>query len=304
MLSRKGVTIAILSILAMLLSACGGDGADSTTTSATDETTTSDASQATTTTESGGEAPCEPAYEVETVSEGILTVVPYEFLPYASVEGDELGGVDGLVITEIAERLCLDLEILTLPAASALEAVETSRADLVLGGWYITEERGEQFGQTSPVYFDFVGMVSREEDGFSTLEDIADAQIAVVQGALFVEDLQELFGEENVTLYQTPDAAVNDVEIGRADVFLGGSGEGGQIVSQKEGLVINQIEPDPALPASTTVNAVNYPHALDAQILRDALNSLIEDLRGDGTVQAALEEYGLSNPANFEVPAS
>ena len=77
---------------------------------------------------------CTPAHEFETVSEGFLTVVPYEFMPYASVEGDKLIGVDGEVVTEIAKRECLQIKIMQLPAASALESVATGRSDLVMGG--------------------------------------------------------------------------------------------------------------------------------------------------------------------------
>lgn len=246
------------------------------------------------------EESCVPANTFETVKEGVLTVVPYEFLPYAAIENDQIIGVDGEIVTHIAAMECLTIEILPLPAASALEALDTDRADLTLGGWYKTEERGESYGQTDPAWYDFVSMVSKKENGYDTLDSVEGKKIGMVQGSLWVEQSQQLFGVDNVAVYQTPDAAIADVENGRIDVAFVGSGEGSHISAQKESLIVKRMTPDPRLPASEDINGVNYPHKKSNTALTDALNADIATLRGDGTVEEILANWGFTDPQNFQ----
>lgn len=245
---------------------------------------------------------CEPANEFPTVNEGALTVVPYEFLPYAGVDEstNELVGVDGEIVSNIAQRECLDLQLLQLPTASALEALTTDRADLVVGGWYWTEERGEEFGQTTPGYYDFISVISKNENAYETIDELDDMTLAMAQGFLWIEEMQELFGEESVNVYQTPDAAINDVNAGRVDAAFVGSGEGAYITSQQDDLVALRIEPDERLAASQEANGVNYPHKKSNTELTDALNENIETFREDGTIEELLQDWDYNDPATFD----
>lgn len=249
----------------------------------------------------GGEvaSDCQPAHEFDTVKPGVLTVVPYEFMPYASVVDDELQGVDGRVIAEIAERECLTISIMQLPAASALESIATNQTDLALGGWYKSPERAEEFGETADVYYDFSALISTEQNDYSTLEDLEGKKIALVQGQSWVDDVTDMYGANNVSVYQTPDAAIAEVQNGRADVAFVGAAEGSAILGKKEGLALNRIEPDDRLFASQEVYAINYPHAKTNTGLGEALTANIEEMRSDGTIQEFLDEYDLTDPEFF-----
>lgn len=242
---------------------------------------------------------CVPAHEFETVKPGVLTVVPYEFMPYASVVDGELQGVDGRVISEFAERECLTISIMQLPAASALESIATNQTDLALGGWYKSPERAEQFGETLDVYYDFSALISAEENSFSKLDDLKDKKIALVQGQSWVDDVIGMYGADNVTVYQTPDAAIAEVQNGRADAAFVGAAEGSVILGKKEGLALNRIEPDDRLFASQEVYAINYPHAKTNTQLGEALDANIEEMRNDGSIEGFLVEYDLTDPDFF-----
>ena len=242
---------------------------------------------------------CVPTHEFETVKPGVLTVVPYEFMPYASVVDGELVGVDGKVISEFEERQCLTVSIMQLPAASALESIATNQTDLALGGWYKSPERAEQFGETLDVYYDFSALISAEENSFSKLDDLKDKKIALVQGQSWVDDVIGMYGADNVTVYQTPDAAIAEVQNGRADAAFVGAAEGSVILGKKEGLALNRIEPDDRLFASQEVYAINYPHAKTNTQLGEALDANIEEMRNDGSIEGFLVEYDLTDPDFF-----
>lgn len=238
---------------------------------------------------------CEPLHAFPTAVPGKLTVVPYEFMPYASVDEQtgELGGIDGEVITKFADLECLELSVLQLPAASALEAVASNQADLVMGGWYITEERGEEFGQTNPVYNEYTTAVSRVDDSLTQISEFEGKQIALMQGQTWIEDFQAQFGAGNISVYQTVDSAIRDVLNGRKDVAIAGSGEASIIINKVDGLVMNVLEKDPDYPAAGVPRQVNYPHQKSNEQLRTALNDVIAQLHADGTVKSILAGFGM-----------
>lgn len=252
--------------------------------------------------EPGAIADCTPAHEFETVEPGVLTVQIVPSLPYIDEDPDGgLTGIDGDIVTEIAALECLDLQVNVVTAPVAISGITGGQADIAAGGWYWTEERGQEVGQTDTIYYDFIGVVSPGGE-ISTVEELLDKRVGVIEGSLFVEELQGLIGAENVSQYSSTAAVIDDIQNGRLDAGLTGSGEGGYIVSQREGsgLALSAIEPDDRFSPSLSAGMVNIPHTKDNTALTDALNAAIATLREDGTVQAVLTEWGLTSPANFE----
>lgn len=56
---------------------------------------------------------------------------------------------------------------------------------------------------------------------------------------------------------------------------------------------------DPKFPSSQAINAETMLHAKSNTTLTEALDETIAQLRQDGTVKAALTEYGLTDPLSF-----
>jgi len=247
---------------------------------------------------------CTPAHTFSTVTDGTLTVAADVSLPYVDVDDStgELGGVDGVVINAIAAMECLTVTNSTIHGSTAIGSVQQGHSDLAAGGWYWTEEHGEVLGQTDPVYYDFTAVVSPSGE-YDSLDDLEGKTVGVTQGSLYVSDLQTALGKDAVKQYETLTEAITDLENGRIDAIIAGSGEAGYQVQQAgsdTGLAVQQIASDSRLAASQDYGKVNFPHTLGNDELTTALNEDIAALRADGTVQDALDQYGLTSPSNFD----
>lgn len=245
-------------------------------------------------------ADCTPKHKFSTVQDGKLTVAFGPALPYIEVKDGKLTGVDGDVLNAIAKLECL--EIVRKPfagSAGAIQTLQSGRADVLAGGWYRTPERAKTLGQTVPVYYDFTAFVSK--DGVDSLDQVKGKKVALEQGTLFAEPIGKVVGTGNVKLFQSADAAFQDIVNGQSAVAVMGSGQAGYRLSQKKDLdlQIKPAKPDPAFPPSESVNEVNFLHKKTNAELTAALDADIEALRADGTVQKSLNAFGLAAPVNF-----
>ena len=92
-------------------------------------------------------AECKPTHTFETLTPGVLTVAAWVFPPYSIPgTGQALGGVDGEIIKQIAARECLTIKASVLDPSAAIQSVVARRADVVIGDWYRTAERGKVLG--------------------------------------------------------------------------------------------------------------------------------------------------------------
>src|SRR5690606_4968368 len=71
---------------------------------------------------------CEPIAEVETIKEGELTVLLSQHPPFISKSGDELQGIEGELVTKIAEDLCLELNASPTSFTAVIEGLQSGRA--------------------------------------------------------------------------------------------------------------------------------------------------------------------------------
>lgn len=231
---------------------------------------------------------CKPAYDVETVEEGVLTIVAPDYPPLFTYEDEELGGVDGEFFTYFAKKACLTTKVEVLPAAGVIEAIRGGRADVAGGGWYITPDRAEIIGQSEPFYTDPPVLVS--EDPSANLDDYQDKTIGTTQGYLWVDDLKEFSGD-NAKLYQSPDAVFSDVLNGRIDVGLMAVAEASFRLSENadSGLKYQIVDPNPAISATEEPPVTNIPFVKDNPGMGEAINAAIGEFRADGGLTKALE---------------
>lgn len=244
---------------------------------------------------STGNTNCTPKHTFSTVEKGVLTVVGGDFLPSVSIDQQTgaVSGADGDIINQVAKTECLKLKASALAASALLGAVQSGRADIALGGWYRTAKRAEVLGLTIALYSDYTAILSKT--GYSTVSDLKGKTVAVVQGTLFVSDLQKALGSDRVKLYQDADAAFQDVALGRADAWVGGVGEAALRLKQRPDykLVQKRFEADPALPWTQSVGEANLPYNKDNKDLGKALNDDLRTLRDNGTLKQIIDKWHL-----------
>ena len=259
---KKPAMAAVGALVAATLTACGGGG-DSAS-------------------EVSGD--CKPAHEgLTTASEGSLTTATYNFPPFTTVSGTEVGGAEGDILSEIAKMECLDLVGQPLDTGSVVTAAQTGRVDLASGNWYCTAERAKVLNLAGPVYGDLLGILSN--DGADTFAQLDGRTVGTVDGYNYNPSLQELYGS-NVKIYPSPTAMYADVKSGRVDAAVDSYGSALHANEQSGNkFKVEVVKADPRVPVSTEPGQVCFPIAKSNDGLLNAINDDIETLRTNGMLE-------------------
>lgn len=241
---------------------------------------------------------CTPVHEFTTVTPGELTVASYDYPPATLIEGDALTGVEGDLLTKIAEMECLTLTVTSSGGAGAvISSVETGRADLGSGSWLRTEERAKIVHLSNPIWAAYQAVVSTSG---ITSDDLKGKRVGSVAGNLWNESLQELLGSDFV-IYQDDEAIYGDLAVGRIDALVAGADSANFRLRDNpiEGATVINVTPNPEVPEFAAIGQIMWPSSLENPDLSEAIDANIETLRADGTIAEILEEYGL-DPASAE----
>lgn len=240
---------------------------------------------------------CKPAHDFPTVSKGVLTIAVTTYPPASFV--DEAGkpkGYDNDILVEFAKRECLDVKIVSVDPAAAIQYVLSGQADTSTGSWYRTAERAKVMSLSAPIYNDQMGYFSK--DGLSKIGDFEGKVVGTVQGYNWITDFKKIFGE-NLKLYPSSVNLQQDLRIGRIDVGIDGYAAGAYAEKQGalEGLKARVGEPDDRVLASINAPQVGYPYSKRATAFGAALDANIAAMHADGTIVKLLGDYGLEASA-------
>lgn len=239
---------------------------------------------------------CTPAHTFPTVTPGTLTVGAYELLPFISVKDGGFAGIDAEIVKEIAKMECLEVKVVALDPAALIQAVIAGQTDMAVGNWYRTAKRAEVVNLSAPNYLDQMGIVSK--DGITKVSEAEGKKVGTVQGYLWTEDVQKVYGD-NATIYPTTVGMAQDLAAGRIDVGF----ESYTVVKEAqktgafEGLEVKVIEGDERIPASQEPGQSNFPHTLGNDAMTAALADDVAALRASGRLAEILVAAGLDASA-------
>ncbi|OIJ15997.1 ABC transporter substrate-binding protein [Anaerobacillus arseniciselenatis] len=141
----------------------------------------------------GGEAPAEKQTLVMGTS---ADYPPYEFIDTAV--SDEIIGFDIDIANYIADRLGFELEVRDMDFNGLVPALTNNRVDFVLAGMTPTPERLENVDFSEIYYVAKQTIVTKEDSGITSLEDLAGKTLGVQLGSIQVglaNDIAEEIGE-------------------------------------------------------------------------------------------------------------
>ncbi|MFC9354441.1 substrate-binding periplasmic protein [Arthrobacter sp. NPDC057013] len=238
---------------------------------------------------------CTPRHPgIETMAPGALKVAASNYPPFVILQGQEIKGLDGEVLTAAAKMECLQLEPMPLDFASAIPSVQNGRADISLGNWDCTVQRSKIVGLVH-VYKNQMAIVS--PDGTSSLEALKGRTVGSVDGFHWDEALKSIYGSQ-LKLYPSSTAMFQDYKAGRVDALIDGYGSAAYTNKQNGGQwKIAVVEPDQRVPVSVQPAQVCFIAGLENKTLRDALQENVETLRKDGTLKKMVIDAGIEPSA-------
>ena len=294
--------LAAVMLLTATLAGCGNSGSGSSTTDTSSASST--ASQSSTAEDSSaaeGETSSEASAteagdygEFTTIEEGkLIMATNAQFPPYELVSDGEgfngtgFEGIDVEIASAIADKLGLELQIDDMDFDSALVAVQNDAADVVLAGLSYSEERDEVLDFTDS-YATGVQVVIVKEDSDVTMDNLGEKMIGTQRGTtgyIYASDTPENggYGEDHVSAYDNGATAVQALVNGQVDAVIIDEAPAKEFVAANEGLTIlpgNWVE-------EQYCAAVNEGNTA----LLNAINTALNELMDDGTVQEILDKY-------------
>ncbi len=297
--------LAMLLALAMILSlaACGGSGSSAETQTEPTEAPVeaepeAEPTEAPVEAEPEEEPEAEPEAEAAgytTVEEGKLIMStnaafpPYEMVADGEGAYNGFEGIDVEIAVALADKLGLELVIDDMDFDSALVAVQNGKSDMVLAGLTYKEERDKVMDFSTSYATGQQVVIVPDGSDIETMDDLANDKMIGVQrgttGEMYAADTPENggYGEDHVLSYDNGALAVQAMLNGQVDAVIIDNGPAQEYVKANAGLHL--LEGDWVLE--------NYCLAVDEGNtgLLEALNSALEEMIADGTVQAIIDKY-------------
>ena len=276
---KKALSLMTAAALVLSLAACGSTASSA----ASSEAVSSDAASSET-------ASSEAASETETAE--LSTVEPGKlimstnaaFPPYEmTTDSGEFEGIDIETAQAIADKLGLELQIDDMDFDAALLAVQQGKSDMVMAGVTVTDERQNVMDFTDSYATGIQSIIVKEDSDIASVDDLAGKKIGTQRGTTGYLYCSDDFGDENVVAYDDGLTAVQMLNNGQVDCVVIDNAPAKEFIAANPGLKLLDtayVEEDYAI----GVGKGNTE-------LKDAINTALEELKTDGTLQAIVDKY-------------
>ena len=248
------------------LSACSSDAASS-------ETASSEAASETETA------------ELSTVEPGKLIMsTNAAFPPYEmTTDSGEFEGIDIETAQAIADKLGLELQIDDMDFDAALLAVQQGKSDMVMAGVTVTDERQNVMDFTDSYATGIQSIIVKEDSDIASVDDLAGKKIGTQRGTTGYLYCSDDFGDENVVAYDDGLTAVQMLNNGQVDCVVIDNAPAKEFIAANPGLKLL----DTAYVEESYAIGIGKGNTE----LKDAINTALEELKADGTLQAIVDKY-------------
>ena len=270
---RSFLAAAGLSVAALALTACGGSSAST----ASSVASSAASSEAASTSAAAG--------ELTTVEAGKLTMATNAaFPPYEmTTDAGEFEGIDIETAQAIADKLGLELQIDDMDFDAALLSVQQGKADIVMAGVTVTDERKAVMDFSNSYATGIQSIIVPEGSDIASPDDLAGKKIGTQRGTTGYIYCSDDFGDDAVVAYDSGLTAVQALNNGQVDAVVIDNEPAKAYVESNPGLKIldtSYAEEDYAIGMNKSNTA-----------LLEAVNAALEELKADGTLQAIVDKY-------------
>lgn len=271
---KKALSLMTAAALVLSLAACGSTASSAASSeAASPEAASSEAASETETA------------ELSTVEPGKLIMsTNAAFPPYEmTTDSGEFEGIDIETAQAIADKLGLELQINDMDFDAALLAVQQGKSDMVMAGVTVTDERQNVMDFTDSYATGIQSIIVKEDSDIASVDDLAGKKIGTQRGTTGYLYCSDDFGDENVVAYDNGLTAVQMLNNGQVDCVVIDNAPAKEFVAANPGLKLL----DTAYVEESYAIGVGKGNTE----LKDAINTALEELKADGTLQAIVDKY-------------
>lgn len=231
----------------------------------------------------------------ESADNTLVMATNAEFPPYEYHENDANGkdqvvGIDAEIAQAIADKLGMELKIEDMEFDSIIASVQSGKADIGMAGMTVTEERKESVSFTASYAKGVQVVIVPAGSPIKSVDDLSakDAKYNIgvqtsTTGDLYATWDLEDEGLATVERYSKGADAINALLNGKIDCVIIDNEPAKAFVAAKDGLQI--------LDTSYADEDYAICIAKDNTELLDQVNTALQELIADGTVQSIIDRY-------------
>lgn len=249
----------------------------------------------------GGSGGTQTASSIDKIKEkGVLTLAtasgypPYEFV--SAADNGEVVGIDVALAQKVADKIGVSLKVDDMAFSELITTLQSGNCDIVIAGLPETEERAQAVDFSKVYLNDKQCIIVRADDvdKYSTLSDFSGKKVAVEMGSSSETVARdEIQGADIVSLSLISDVFL-ELENGSVDAVVTGEVVGKQYMISNSDLAQLDIPfANSDKPASAAVRKG------DTELL-ELVNSVIDEVSADGTMDAWVEEYSQKASENAQ----
>ena len=281
------VTLTCL-LMVTMLAACGSPKTETPVTTAAPAETQA-APETTAAVETTGQT--EAAASFTTIVPGTLVMsTNASFPPYEMVAPDgSCIGIDIDIAEAIANKLGLKLKVDNMGFDACILAVQQGKSDICMAGLTVTPDRVAVMDFTDTYANGVQVVIVANNSDIKTLDDLANDKMIGTQlgttGYIYCSDTVENggYGEDHVVPYDDGAAAIQALLKGQIDAVVIDNMPAQEYVAANPGLKILDME------YANEDYAIGLAKGNTA--LLDAVNTALNELIADGTVQSIIDKY-------------
>lgn len=210
------------------------------------------------------------------------------FPPYEYYDGESIVGIDAEIAQAIADKLGMELKIEDMEFNSIINAVQNGSVDFGMAGMTVTEDRLKSVDFSDSYATGVQVVIVKEDSDIASVDDLTGKKIGVqlsTTGDIYASDTPDNggFGEENVEKYSKGADAVIALTQGKVDAVIIDNEPAKEFVKANEGLKILETE------FVSEDYAIAF--AKNNTELKDKVNTALNELINDGTVQKIIDKY-------------
>ena len=199
-----------------------------------------------------------------------------------TTDSGEIEGIDVDTAKAIAEKLGLELQIDDMDFDAALLSVQQGKADIVMAGVTVTDERKAVMDFSDSYATGIQSIIVPNGSDIASPDDLAGKKIGTQRGTTGYIYCSDDFGDDAVVVYDDGLTAVQALKNGQVDAVVIDNAPAKEYVAANPGLVI----------LDTSYAEEDYAIGMaKGSALEDAVNAALEELKADGTLQSIVDKY-------------
>ncbi len=214
----------------------------------------------------------------------------YFSITYRNPKTQVLSGIDIDLATELGKDLGVSVQFVDSSFAKLIDDVTQDRCDIAMFAIGITPVRAEKLRFTSPhLASDIFAISTKANRRIKTWEDIdkPGSVVAVAKGTLHEPVMKTKLKAAQLLVLDTPFAREQEVESGRADVFMTDYPYSQRFLANADWARL--ISP----PSTYQITPYAYAMKPDDEVWHARVERFVSDIKRDGRLMSAAKKYKL-----------